>query len=364
MTSIIDHLERGQLRPSATYATIGDTEVVWVFDDFGGEHDALRSGAGLIDASAGGPIRVSGDAATALLQEALTRDVEFLIPDHAQNSLLLDDDGGVVDVVTVVGGEADHIVLTSPGRAGLVTAALRAVAERGALDAIVENCQATTAVFAIEGPQSWRVVADVLGTGYVSIAYESALPVEIEGSDALIVRIGVTGEYGYTFIAPVEIAALVWERFVAHGGAPAGHRARELAMFEVRHPIVHREVWPGDTVITAGLNWLVDPAKQRFVGRDAMLAAGPSSARVRPIGFRVNDGDVSLGDELFVADEHIGSIVYLTHSPDLLPEMGLAKIDKQWQASRLQFTTASGARVQTLAPPYVVPLSWTSAIEA
>ena len=356
--------ESEQVRPpSGAWTTIGDAEVVWEHGNFAAEYDALRTSAGLIDFSAGGPIRMSGDDAVGALQAAVARDVEFLIPDHAQTSLLLAADGGVIDVVTVIAGEDDYLVLASPGRAGLVHAALQASAKDTSPDAVIENLESEMAVFAIEGPTSWRVVADVLGAGYVSLAYESVLPVEIEGADALIARIGVTGEYGYTFVAPLAIGALVWAQLEAAGATLVGHRARELAMFEVRQPLVHREVAAADTVVTAGLNWLVDLSKEEFVGRDAVVAAGPSTTRIRPIGFAVTEGEAEVGDQLLLGDELVGHISYLTRSPALGSEIGLAKVDEDWQASRLQFATRSGALVETLAPPYVVPLSWTSAIE-
>src|SRR5207244_7616636 len=119
-------------------------------------------------------------------------------PERTRMSLVLDPDGRVIDVVTVVAGETDYLVLTGPGQASRVEAALRSAA---APDAVVENLEPTTSVFAVEGPQSWQVVGDVLGGEYASLAYESALPVEIDGNEALIARIGVTGEYGYTFVA-------------------------------------------------------------------------------------------------------------------------------------------------------------------
>src|SRR5439155_15447610 len=101
-------------------------------------------------------------------------------------------------------------------------------------------------------------------------------------------------------------AASLWEQFVAHGGTPVGHRARETAMFECRQPIVHREVGADDTVVTAGLNWLVDPTKESFVGRDAVLEDARAPAPLRPIGFRVEDGETDVEELLFVGPEQVG----------------------------------------------------------
>jgi aminomethyltransferase len=356
---IIDHFGPYRFGEALLQNTIDDATVVWQFGDYDLEYAALRTGAGLIDCAAGGPLLVSGPGALHTLQAALARDVEFLIPEHALTSLLLDDTGGVVDIVTVIAGEADFLVLTGAGRAERVRAALLATA--GA-DTMIVNQEPTTGVLAIEGPNSWRAVAAVLGRDYVTLGYQSTLPVEIDGVEVLVARTGVTGEYGYTFVAPIGTAATLWTALASHGAVPVGHRAVETAMFEVRQPIVHREVSAEDSVVTAGLNWLVDLAKEEFVGRTAMVEQWRSGPARRPIGFRVSSGTAQVGDELYVDTEPVGRITYLTTSPGVGAQIGLAKVAPSWQASRLEFSTAAGAQVQTLAPPYVVPRSWTTPI--
>lgn len=362
MTSVaIDLLGAGRFGGGLTTTTIGAATVVWNFGDFEAECSALRAGAGLIDVSSGGPIAVSGAEAVDLLQACLSRDIEFLIPDRAQWSIVLHPDGTIVDVVTVIAGDGDYTVLTGPGRAADVEAALRDAA--GDLDVRIDNLEARTAVFAVEGPRSWKAVAAVLGAEYVSLAYENVLAIEIDGRECLLGRIGVTGEYGYTFILPDDIAADLWEQLVAAGAAPAGHQARETAMLEVRQPIVHREVRAEDTVISAGLNWLVDLSKEAFVGREALVAAAALAPVSVPVGFMVSSGEAQAGDSLFVGDETVGEIVYITASPNLGASIGLARVAREWQAAGLDFRTDT-ARVRTLAPPYFVPTSWSTSIDA
>jgi glycine cleavage system aminomethyltransferase T len=362
MTSVaIDLLGAGRFGDGLTTTTIGAATVVWNFGDFEAECSALRTAAGLIDISSGGPIAVSGAQAVDLLQACLSRDIEFLIPDRAQWSVVLHHDGTIVDVVTVIAGDGDYTLLTGPGRAADVEAALRDAA--GDLDVRIENIEARTAVFAVEGPRSWKVVADVLGAEYVSLAYENVYAIEIDGRECLLARLGVTGEYGYTFILPEDIAADLWEQLVASGAVPVGHQARETAMLEVRQPIVHREVRAEDTVISAGLNWLVDLSKESFVGRDALVAAAALAPASGPVGFMVSSGEAQAGDSLFVGDEAVGEIVYVTASPSLGASIGLARVAMEWQASGLDFRTDT-ATVRTLAPPYFVPTSWSTSIGA
>lgn len=340
---------------------IGADQVVWSFGDYPAECTALRNDAGLIDVSYGGPVHVSGPDALDLLQACLTRDIEFLIPDRAQSSMVLRPDGTIIDMVTVIAGEDEYTVLTGPGRADEIAAALSSSALAG-LDATVSDLSAQTAVFSVEGARSWKVVADVLGEEFVSLGYENVLAVEIDGHDALLARIGVTGEYGYTFILDGAAAGALWTQFTGAGAVPVGHQARETAMLEVRQPIVHREVTPTDSVVSAGLNWLVDLGKEEFIGRDAVLAAADAPSPGGPVGFVVSSGTVSAGDPLHVGVESVGEVVYVTESPSLGASIGLARVTREWQAAGLEFATA-GAAVRTLAPPYFVPVSWSTAID-
>jgi glycine cleavage system aminomethyltransferase T len=361
MTSVaIDVLGVDRFGDGLQTTTIGQGQVVWNFGAFEAECLALRNGAGLIDASAGGPIRVLGAEAIDLLQACLTRDIEFLIPDRAQWAMVLRADGTIVDVVTVIAGDGDYTLLTGPGRAGYVEDALRQAAQD--LDVRIDNLEAGTAVFAVEGPRSWKAVADVLGAEYVSLAYENVLAVEIDGRECLLARIGVTGEYGYTFILPGDIAADLWEQLVAAGAEPVGHQARETAMLEVRQPIVHREVTAEDTVMSAGLNWLVDLGKEDFVGREALVAAAAVPPVSGLVGFVVRSGSAQAGDSLYVGAEAVGGIIYVAQSPALGASIGLARVAREWQASGLDFAT-NAAAVRTLAPPYFAPTSWSTAID-
>jgi aminomethyltransferase len=357
---VIDSFDKNDY-PQLETAVIGEREVVWQFGDYAAEYDAVRGGAALIDESAGGPIRVRGAGAQATLQRALARDVEFLAPERARMSLVLAPDGAVIDVVTVVAGEGDYQVLSSPGHGTRVEAALRDAARDGTE---IENREAEVAVLAVEGPHAGRVVAAVLGSEYASLAYEASLPVELDGTDALVARVGVTGEYGYTFLVPLTVAGALWRGFAAAGAVPAGHRARETAMFELRQPIVHREVGADDTVVSAGLGWLVDPMKEDFVGREGALAGAEDPDALRPIGFRAAGRAPAAGDALFVGPEEVGHVVFVVDSPGAGGPLGLAKVAREWQASRLELATADGDAVQTLAPPYVVPRSWGAPITA
>jgi glycine cleavage system aminomethyltransferase T len=345
---------------------IAGVQVAWQIGDYEQEYDALRNAAGLMDLSYGGPIRVSGPSAMEILNQVLTRDLEFVAPERAFTSLVLSDDGSPIDIVTVLGAaNEEYLVQCSPGRNGQVLAALRAsqaLFASGDDDTELEDLSDTMSVIAVEGPYAWQVIQNVLGDDYIAIAYEAVLPAEVNEMPVTVSRTGLTGEYGYTLFAPNEVAADLWSALAAHSTI-VGQRALETAMLEVRQPLAYRECAEGQSVVSAGLNWLVDLTKADFTGRDALLAQRAAGEDRRPIGFRVEDGLVAPGDPLFVEDEHIGEVGQVVDSPTLGCRIGLASVAEEWQAARLTFTTAAQARIQTLAAPYITPASWTTPIQ-
>src|SRR5262249_16867866 len=65
------------------------------------EHRAVRTAAGLFDVSHMGEIEVRGPDAAEVCQRLTTNDVRRLADGHVQYTLLLREDGGVVDDVTL-----------------------------------------------------------------------------------------------------------------------------------------------------------------------------------------------------------------------------------------------------------------------
>lgn len=362
MTSLVkQHLES-----APEMVDIGGVEVAWQITDFEHEYAALRGRAGLTDLSYGGPIMIAGQAAMEALNSVLTKDLEFVAPERAFTALVLGDDGYPIDIVTVLGtADEEYLVHCSPGRSRQVMDALHSAMAR--LDSAgdgtrLDDLSEKMSIMAVEGPYAWKVIQQVLGDDYIAIAYEAVLPAEVNGAQVLVARIGLTGEYGYTLFAPNEVAGELWRALATHS-VLVGQRALETAMLEVRQPIVHRECGHGGTVLSAGLNWLVDLAKEEFSGRDAVLDQRTADSGTRPIGFRVEGGMVAPGDALFVDDEHVGQVSQVVDSPTLGCQIGLASVDLAWQAAGLTFTTPAQARVRTLAAPYVTPASWTTPIQ-
>jgi aminomethyltransferase len=337
------------------YGTVGEAEVPLRFSTLEAEYDAIRSRAAIVDLSGERVIEVSGPDAVEFAQRVLARDVEFLTAERCMTSLVLAEDGAAVDQVVVWGREDGMLLESSAGAGTKLLEHLRAQAGDG-----VEIIDRTDeyALFGLEGPYAWGVVGRLIDGELAALPFESVVDTQWDDVDILFARTGVTGEYGYKILVPRDSAAALWAKAVEQA-VPAGQDALELAMLEVRQPVLHRE--SAADILEMGAGWLVDITKEDFVGRDAVLAVFNGPVGRRTVGFS-GIGDVpAAGTEVTVDGEVIGEVVHAVHSVGLEATLGLVRVPADLAAAGLRFTVG-GSEVTTLTSPYVTPKSWSTPI--
>jgi glycine cleavage system aminomethyltransferase T len=341
------------------YRDVAGARVPWHYGDFEAEYNAIRSSSALFDHSAVGLTRVTG-AVTEVLQRVLARDVEFLTPERCMMSLMLAEDGRPIDLMTVYSFD-DYVLLESSyGRQDEARAHLAA---QGGGDIEVTALD-DWGMLGIEGPYSWGALGRVLDPAITALPYESVLELDVSGRPLIFSRSGFTGEYGYKLIAPADIIAELWKGLQPET-TPAGQRALEVAMLEVRQPVLHRETATGADVVTCGIQWLIDPTKEDFVGRASVMKqlADPSSGRT--LGLSWVGDDLPAGAAVALGETVVGSLVVTEYSPGMSRWLGLATVDRDLAATGLTFDLRAGdrsAEATSLSSPYVVPASWSTPI--
>ncbi|MFG1709986.1 aminomethyl transferase family protein [Nonomuraea sp. M3C6] len=335
------------------YGEVGDATVPLRFSSLSEEYGVLRERAALLDLSGHRLIEITGPAAVDFAQRQLARDVEYLTSDRCMMSLVLDESGQVVDQVLAFGREDGILLESSCGAGTRLLEHLLARSEEGV--EIIDRSGDLT-VLGLEGPYAWGVVGRLIDGELAALPFESVVDTTWDGLEIVFARTGLTGEYGYQMIVPIEAAADLWRRSLEHAQA-AGLEALELAMLEVRQPIPRHEATPGATVIEIGANWLVDITKDEFVGKDAVVEAFESGGGRRTVGFTGCTGVPAPGTRVQAGGQDIGEIVYAVHSVGLDATLGLARVDQDLAAAGLELTVG-GLPVTTLTSPYIVPKSW------
>jgi aminomethyltransferase len=298
------------------------------FTDFGGwlmpvrytsdlaEHHAVRDAAGLFDISHMAEFDVAGAEAAAFLDYALAGRMSALTRDQAKYSLVLTEDGGIVDDVIVYRHDDEHyLVIANAGNREAVATALAERAEGFAVTVTDETDD--TALIAVQGPRAEEILAALPGLSAPDVAFAdqryyrmahatfsssgTAVPVHLA-------RTGYTGEDGFEIVAPAAVAGELWDALLSAGApfglVPAGLAARDTLRLEAGMPLYGHELGLGIRPAQAGLGRVVAGDKDAFVGKDhgpdddapvlvGLVAEGRRAGRA---GYGIFAGDVRVGE--------------------------------------------------------------------
>jgi glycine cleavage system aminomethyltransferase T len=339
---------------------VGDAEVPWTFSSLEAEHSCLRTGMGLLDFSALGRISVTGSGAMDFLQSQVARDIAYLFPERCLTTLMLDEDANPVDIVVIYKVQGGYVLETTPGQGSATLERLQANAPASVS---LTDLRANQTSLGLEGPFCWQLITQVFDPQITGLTFQGVQQSEWEGHEVLVSRLGFTGEYGFKFDLPIDGAQKLWAR-LAEETTPVGYQALELAMLEVRQPVLRNEVGEDGNVMRCGLNWLVELEKDDYVGHAALTEQKDAGPDRLPVSF-VAEGTVApaAGAVVTAARElAIGTVVHSAYSPFLKKVVGIARVDAEWAAAGLELEAEDGdggtLDVRTASSPFLVPMSW------
>jgi aminomethyltransferase len=295
------------------------------FTDFGGwdmpvrytsdlaEHRAVREAAGLFDISHMAEFLVTGMDAASFLDYALAGAISPMVTGRAKYSLVLAEDGGIVDDVIVYRLAEDRfLVIANAGNRDAVATAFAERTRRA--PATVEDVSEQFSLLAVQGPQARAVLESTTAIGAIdpalgdldSYAWAEA---SFQGKPLIIARTGYTGEDGFELLVPNRHAVDLWDALLAAGTplglVPAGLAARDTLRLEAGMPLYGHELSPDIRPAQAGLARAVATDKAVFVGQGA-LGPSPDSPvlvglvsggkRAGRAGYAVYDGGRLVGE--------------------------------------------------------------------
>lgn len=321
------------------------------FTDFGGwqmpvrytsdlaEHHAVRRAAGLFDISHMAEFLVEGAEAGAYLDYALAGRLSTLPAGRAKYSLVLTEDGGIVDdVIAYRLAEDRYLIIANAGNRDAVAEALAGRA--GGFAAGVEDVSDSYALLAVQGPIAEAIVAATEGIDEVSIPwaeqrYYAWASARYAGEPLLVARTGYTGEDGFELLVRAEDAPALWDALLAAGGphglVPAGLAARDTLRLEAGMPLYGHELSRETRPAQAGLGRVVAADKDDFVGKSGVTPT--EGARVL-IGLAAEGRRAGRAGYAVVTDDGaaVGEITSGALSPTLGHPIAMAYIDPEASA--------------------------------
>lgn len=293
------------------------------------EHQAVRERVGLFDVSHLGKAIVRGPGALAALNAILTNDLTRITDGQAQYTMLCDDEtGGVVDDLIIYRrSESDFLLVPNAANSAAVIARIDAALPK---DVAITDEHRNFGVLAVQGPRAGEVMA-TLGLD-LNLSYMSFTSAAIVGADVTICRTGYTGEFGYEILPSWEETTTVWEALrsaiAPFDGRTAGLGARDTLRTEMGYPLHGNELSLDISPIEAGASWAVGWKKERFFGRDRLLAQRETGSSRALKGLLLTERGIPRAHmEVQYKGKSIGSTTSGTFSPTLRAGIALALID-------------------------------------
>jgi glycine cleavage system aminomethyltransferase T/glycine/D-amino acid oxidase-like deaminating enzyme len=256
----------------------GWTRPPWL-DRVGEEHRAVRERAGLFDLSSFGKIEVMGPDALRLLDRAAANEVDVAVGSVVYTQLLHQGGGIVGDVTIVRLGDGRFRVITGAGAIDGDLGWLRSIVLRDELsDVSLRDASEELAVIALWGPAAPAILGAVTSSslGIEDFPRMSAREERVGAAPVWAQRVSYAGETGWELFVEPSWAVEAWDRLAMageqHGVEVCGYRCLDGLRIEKGFRYLGSDLTANDTPLDAGLERFVAFERERFVGRDALMA--------------------------------------------------------------------------------------------
>lgn len=286
------------------------------------EHLAVRQNAGVFDVSHMAALDIAGADTFPFLRQLLANDIQKLVPLKALYTLLLNENGGVVDDLIVYAIDSDFArLILNAACAEKDIAHITQYAEKWALD-VHFNRRSDLSLLALQGPESLKIFAQ----SFKELDITDLKPFTCRVfPKAFIAHTGYTGEKGVECLIPNELAEYFWQTFLKNGAKPCGLGARDTLRLEAGMPLYGNEMNESTNPYEAGLGWTIDlkDAHRNFVGKSALLE---KNATLQTLGLVLKTKGVLRGGYRVETKAGAGIITSGTFSPSMQCAIALARL--------------------------------------
>ena len=245
------------------------------------EHTHTREKAGLFDVSHMGQAVLTGDGADEALEALVPSNIRELKPGRQRYTMLLNDEGGILDDLMVTRREADLLLVVNAACKDADVAHIRANLPGGVTLTTLDD----RALLALQGPEA-EAVLEAMAPGVAAMSFMDAAGFSWDGADLWISRSGYTGEDGYEISIPADRSEDFARALLADDRvAPIGLGARDSLRLEAGLCLYGHDIDTTTSPVEAGLVWAMQKRRQEQGG-----FPGADEARLDRRGRRVEAG--------------------------------------------------------------------------
>ena len=272
------------------------------------EHLWTRENAGLFDVSHMGQLSLSGDGVAEALETLVPGDISALKPGRMRYSLLLDEDGGILD---------DLMITNEGDQYGIVVNGAVKWEDIGHLrenlpDHITLNHNEDYGLLALQGPKAVDALVRLMPEA-ANLVFMQATRATWQGHAIGLSRSGYTGEDGFEISLPNEALEAFADALCAMEEVkPIGLGARDSLRLEAGLPLYGHDLSPEIDPAEADLGFAVSKRRreeENFPGAARILGHFEDGPPRKRVGLTV-DGKLPVreGAKLFDGEDEIGVV--------------------------------------------------------
>lgn len=312
---------------SAKMAPFGGFDMPIQYEGIIKEHMTTRQHVSIFDTCHMGEFRISGDNAAADLENILTCKVSSMNVGQCRYGFICNARGGVIDdqVLYRLADNKFFMVVN----AGTQQEDFAWLQSHASGDTVVTNVSDITAKIDIQGPESAKILQNVLEEKIDNMKYYWFKYNYYKNTKILVSRTGYTGELGFELYIPHDLAITLWNDLSALGAKPAGLGCRDTLRLEMGFPLYGNELSADKNPAETGFANAIAQDK-KFIGSDVIL--NPEHIRNNLVGIILSDRRACRnGDSIYSRDhEKVGVVTSGSFSPSLQVAIALAYVKKEY----------------------------------
>lgn len=299
------------------------------------EHLWTRESAGLFDVSHMGQLQLTGDDAAEALEAIVPGDISALKPGRVRYTLLLAEDGGILDDLMVT-NTGQHLYLVVNGATKHDDIAYM---RRHLPDSIGLNHLEGDALLALQGPKTAEALARIgikpFKDGWpvpTELFFMQAGPFLWNDVPLGISRSGYTGEDGFEISVPADKAEVLAQALVEQPEVkPIGLGARDSLRLEAGLPLYGHDIDNRTTPIEADLGFALSKRRREaadFPAASKILSQREHGAERKRVGLII-EGRQPVREGASVVDgegREVGKVTSGGFSPSLQQPIAMAYV--------------------------------------
>jgi len=295
------------------------------------EHLWTRENAGLFDVSHMGQLMLTGDGAAKALEALVPGDISALNEGKMRYSLLLAEDGGVLDDMMITAVPMGLYVVVN----GAVKWDDMGYLREYLPDEITINNMEDRALLALQGPKAVDALKRVV-TGVDRLYFMEAGSFfwgpKTDPEPLWISRSGYTGEDGFEISVPATHARALADQLCAQPEVKAiGLGARDSLRLEAGLPLYGHDMTPDVEPVAANAAFAISKRRRTeggFAGSDRILNALANGPARKLVGLSVEGKmPVREGAPIFAGDAQVGVITSGGFGPSVGAPIAMGYVD-------------------------------------